>query len=241
MPGTRPCQLVHPMPRSIDQLRPCPYKRAASGPVLDGRLAVICGVAPWNGPDCQNPRSIPAKTAHPEAFDETDLSTQPTGAQASARFSGQNGDPGRSQGYCRSQSSRTQAAFGLNGRDCPALTGAVILDRLRSRSDYLATAKGARAFRPSFVLQARRREDAAAPRFGFTVTRKVGNAVLRNRVRRRLKEIARLGAADAADGMDYVLIGRADAANQPFAAMAADFSSALRAVVKGRPQRDGAH
>ena len=119
------------------------------------------------------------------------------------------------------------------------------MDRLRSRSEYLAAAKGVRAFRPSFVLQARRRDNLkAAPRFGFTVTRKVGNSVLRNRIRRRLKEIVRLEGTRASSGMDYVLIGRSGAANQPFADMAGDFAAALNIVAAAadkRPSsRDGA-
>lgn len=108
------------------------------------------------------------------------------------------------------------------------------MERLRSRSDYLKVARGTRAFSPGFVLQARRRAAAGEPRFGFTVTRKVGNAVTRNRIRRRLKEIVRLGEGQAAPGMDYVLIGRRDAASRPFAMMAADLAATLRTVTGRR-------
>ncbi len=65
--------------------------------------------------------------------------------------------------------------------------------------------------------------------FGFTVSRKVGNAVERNRVRRRLREIVRLSDAERMRrGHDYVLVGRRAALELPFARMAQDFEGALR-------------
>ena len=68
-------------------------------------------------------------------------------------------------------------------------------------------------------------------RFGFTVTRKVGNAVVRNRIRRRLREVVRLaGEKDAAPGMDYVLIGRPAALTLPFDRLIADLTSGLAAL-----------
>src|SRR5262249_51436601 len=62
---------------------------------------------------------------------------------------------------------------------------------LRQRTEFLAVAAGAKVPASSFVLQARRRDDKEPPRVGFTVSRKVGSAVERNRVRRRLKEAVR--------------------------------------------------
>ena len=80
---------------------------------------------------------------------------------------------------------------------------------LTRRSDFLAAAKAARAGTPSFTLQARERGDADPPRFGFTCSKKVGNAVARNRAKRRLREVARLVLCpEARNGWDYVLIGR---------------------------------
>jgi ribonuclease P protein component len=105
------------------------------------------------------------------------------------------------------------------------------MERLRQRADYLAAAKGVRAPAAAFVLQARRRDDARAARVGFTVSKKVGNAVERNRVRRRLKEIVRLSAGERMlAGYDYVLIGRREALSLPFARLAADLTSALRRI-----------
>ena len=86
-----------------------------------------------------------------------------------------------------------------------------------------------------FVLQARKRSRDGAARIGFTVSKKVGKAVERNRVRRRLREMVRL--ADASwlrPGHDYVLVGRRAALKLPFARMSEDFEGALRRVHEGR-------
>jgi len=93
------------------------------------------------------------------------------------------------------------------------------------------------------VLQARRREDAGPARVGFTVSKKVGNAVARNRVRRRLKELVRLTAQGRVQaGHDYVMVGRRGALTVPFARMAEDFATALGRVHAGpaAPRRDAA-
>ena len=66
------------------------------------------------------------------------------------------------------------------------------MERLRQRADFLAAATGVKIPAAAFVLQAKRRGDQGPARFGFTVSKKVGNAVERNRVRRRLREIVRL-------------------------------------------------
>jgi ribonuclease P protein component len=102
------------------------------------------------------------------------------------------------------------------------------LDRLTSRRDYLAVAKGRRAGRPAFLIQALARPAEGPPRFGFTVTRKIGNAVVRNRVRRRLREAVRLiGHSAATPGTDYVLVGRAGALDRSFDRILADLAGAL--------------
>lgn len=80
-----------------------------------------------------------------------------------------------------------------------------------------------------FLLEALDRGDETAPRVGFTVTKKVGNAVVRNRVRRRLKEAVRLHAAgDMRPGSDYVIVGRADVLTAPFAEIGAELSRRMR-------------
>ena len=111
------------------------------------------------------------------------------------------------------------------------------MERLRQRADYLAAARGARAPAGGFVLQARDRREAGPPRIGLTVSRKVGNAVERNRVRRRLREIARLvipaqGRAD----LDYVLVGRQAALGRDFALLQGELVEALKRVKALAPQ-----
>ena len=109
------------------------------------------------------------------------------------------------------------------------------MERLRQRADFVATAAGAKAAAAAFVLQARNRQDQGPARFGFTVSKKVGNAVERNRVRRRLREIVRLsGAIRLRVGHDYVLVGRRAALELPFSRMAQEFEGALRRVHGGR-------
>ena len=103
------------------------------------------------------------------------------------------------------------------------------MERLRKRSDFLAAATGGKVPTAGFVLQARARVESGPIRIGFTVSRKVGNAVERNRVRRRLKEIVRLSAATGLlSGYDYVLIGRRAALSLPFDQITEDFKRALR-------------
>jgi len=105
------------------------------------------------------------------------------------------------------------------------------MERLKQRADFLAAAAGAKAPTAGFVLQARERGDSGTVRIGFTVSRKVGSAVERNRVRRRLKEIVRLtGPTRTRAGHDYVLIGRRAALHLAFDRMIEDFDGALRRI-----------
>ena len=111
----------------------------------------------------------------------------------------------------------------------------ITMDRLRKRADFLAAAKGGKAPAAAFVLQARRRADDGPARVGFTVSKKVGNAVERNRVRRRLREIVRRHAGLLPQaGHDYVLIGRKAALAMPFGRMVAEFTGAMTRLHKPR-------
>jgi len=109
------------------------------------------------------------------------------------------------------------------------------MERLTQRADFLAAAKGAKVSGDAFVLQALERRDAGPSRFGFTVSKKVGSAVERNRVRRRLRDVVRRSAAlPSSSGHDYVLIGRRAALTIPFEAMMADFAGALNRIHRKR-------
>lgn len=110
------------------------------------------------------------------------------------------------------------------------------MERLKVRRDFLNTARGSKWAAPGLVLQARRRSKVPAEndlpaRIGFTVTKKVGKAHVRNRAKRRLRaaaaEILPLGAKP---GYDYVLIGRAGTITRPFCDLKTDLLTALSRV-----------
>jgi ribonuclease P protein component len=107
--------------------------------------------------------------------------------------------------------------------------------RLRRRPDFQRVARGRRAAVEAFTLQAIRRQEQengpTGPRVGFTVTRKVGGAVERNRIRRRLREALRAaGPLEAEGDHDYVLVARREALARSFAALIEDLRRAFRAV-----------
>jgi len=109
------------------------------------------------------------------------------------------------------------------------------MERLKRRSDFRAVAQaaggGARVHASAFILQARARGKAGPPRVGFTVSKQVGNAVERNRVRRRLRELIRLAPPAALSAShDYVLIGRRAALKVAFDAMMKELGGALRRI-----------
>lgn len=107
------------------------------------------------------------------------------------------------------------------------------MQRLKKRAEFLAAATGRRQAKKTLVLQMacqKAPDDASdrVPRFGFTVTRKVGPAVIRNRVRRRLKAAVGAMSPDAArPGVDYVLIGRRETLAAPFERIVADLGAAM--------------
>lgn len=117
--------------------------------------------------------------------------------------------------------------------------GRVAVGRLKRRPDFLLVAEARRKCATAgLILQARRRvgdAPAALPeglvRVGFTATRKIGNAVARNRARRRLKAAAdRVMALEAAPGHDLVVIARQATLSRPFALLLADLRHALGRV-----------
>ena len=123
------------------------------------------------------------------------------------------------------------------------------LHTLRVRREFLAVAKGDKQVRRGLVLQARQRDvkartdldDASNPssdantviRFGLTATKKIGNAVIRNRTRRRLRVLAHeILSAHGQPGYDYVLIGRAATKHRTWDGLRTDLRSALKKIHK---------
>ena len=110
------------------------------------------------------------------------------------------------------------------------------MERLKRRKDFLAAAVGVSVPTPGFVVQQRQRGDGGPARVGFTVSKKVGGAVERNRLRRQLREIVRLSAATGLHaGSDYVVVGRRAALGIPFVRLTEDFTAALKRLEKRRP------
>jgi ribonuclease P protein component len=113
------------------------------------------------------------------------------------------------------------------------------LSVLQRRADFLAANRGLRVARPGFVLLTRP-NGGQGRRYGITVTKKIGNAVVRNRMKRRFRELLR--AALPEHGLpdhDHVLIGRAGGVERDFATLAQELSAALSraAAGKGDPPR----
>lgn len=152
--------------------------------------------------------------------DEAHLSTEQPGPRTPARLSPSQRDGRRPQDSERSPRARPQEAKRL-----------IIL---RKRSDFLAANAGKRASGPGFVLLVRDRADGdPAKRVGFTVTKKIGSAVVRNRMKRRLRSLAReMLPTGGFPGADHVLIGRAGGIERDFAMLRQELARALEKLRK---------
>lgn len=112
------------------------------------------------------------------------------------------------------------------------------MNRIVKRADFLAAAKALRANAAPFSLQARDRQDSAGLRLGLTVTKKVGNAVERNRIRRRLRAAARAVLPQAGkEGFDYVVVARRAALTADFSALTGGLENTIKQVHKTRRSR----
>lgn len=118
------------------------------------------------------------------------------------------------------------------------------IGRLKKRSEFLKVAAArSKWVTPGLILQERPRTAPSLDpdiRVGFTVSRKVGNAVHRNRARRRLRAaVQAVLGAHARPGTDYVLIGRRGTLERPYGALCDDLRVALKRVGTSRPRRAG--
>src|SRR4051794_5949093 len=147
--------------------------------------------------------------------DEAHFSAEQPGPQAPARLSRPHGDAGRPQGAERAPRPRPQEAQRLT--------------TIKKRSDFVAANAGRRAATPGFLLLVRDRQDSdAAIRVGFTVTKKIGGAVVRNRMKRRFRALAReVVPANGFPGSDHVMIGRARGIEREFGLLRSDLAGAL--------------
>ena len=123
-------------------------------------------------------------------------------------------------------------------------SGKRVIGRLTNRKEFLAVQKGLRLRGPYFLLEVAERQSGDGPaRVGYTVTRKQGNSVERNRIRRRLREGVRCHAAlPFSDRHDYVLVARRDALDASFAELEAalekriaDAGKQIRKFAKTKP------
>jgi ribonuclease P protein component len=147
--------------------------------------------------------------------DEAHLPAEQSRPQASARVPGPHGNRGRPQGPQRPPRARPQEAQRLS--------------TIKRRADFLAANGGLRATTPGFILLVRDRQDQdPAMRVGFTVTRKIGGAVVRNRMKRRFRALAQeIVPAKGLPGADHVMIGRAKGIEREFALLRSELASAL--------------
>jgi ribonuclease P protein component len=147
--------------------------------------------------------------------DEAHLPAEQSRAQAPARLPGPDGDRRRPQGSGRAPGAGPQDPLRLSS--------------LTRRADFLAANRGRRAPMPGFVLLVRPRDDGDATiRLGITVTKKIGGAVVRNRMKRRFRSLAReILPGNGVAGADHVLIGRQGGLERDFALLKTELQSAL--------------
>jgi ribonuclease P protein component len=151
--------------------------------------------------------------------DEAHLPAEQSRPRTQARVPAPHGDPRRTQDpQCAPRPRPGQAQR---------------LITIRKRSDFLAANSGKRATTPGFILLVRNREDNdPAIRVGFTVTKKIGGAVVRNRMKRRLRALAReIIVPKGIAGADHVMIGRARGIERDFQAMRGELRGALERLV----------
>jgi ribonuclease P protein component len=152
--------------------------------------------------------------------DEAHLPAQQPRPQAASRVPQPHGDGRGPKGSERPPRARPQEAQRLT--------------TISKRADFVAANAGKRATTPGFILLVRDRKDSdPRMRVGFTVTKKIGGAVIRNRMKRRFRALARdIVSAKGFAGADHVMIGRAKGIERDFAAMRTELANALDGLRK---------
>ncbi len=178
---------------------------------------------------------------------ETHIPTKQSSSQTSPRLSVADGYEKRSEGTCAPPRQGPQASERLSNETSDSSTGSPVVsarvERLHVRREFLFVAGGHDERRKSVVVQARQRtDDSKRVRAGFTATRKIGGAVVRNRAKRRLREVAqRLLPHFGYPGADYVFIARRDSGEIDWQRLLDDAESALislrSSLESGKPPR----
>jgi ribonuclease P protein component len=152
--------------------------------------------------------------------DEAHLSTEQSRPRPASWLPSADVDGGRSRGDSCPSQSRPQETLRLK--------------TISARKDFLAANTAKRAPMPGFVLLVRARADSdSTKRLGITVTKKIGNAVVRNRMKRRFRALARdVIVADGQPGADHVLIGRADGVERDYGLLRAELAKALQKAAR---------
>jgi ribonuclease P protein component len=167
--------------------------------------------------------------------DEAHLSAEQPGTQAASRVPRPHGDGRRPQHPARAPRPRPQVAERLSepAKDAGQEKGRAILT-IGKRADFLAANKGRRMAMPGFVLLVHDRGDGdPAKRLGITVTKKIGGAVVRNRMKRRFRALAReLLPKQGMPGADHILIGRAGGVERDFGKLREEMAKALRKIAQ---------
>lgn len=155
--------------------------------------------------------------------DEAHLSAEQLGPRSSSRLPPSHEHAGWAHHHPRSPRPGAQEAVGLTPDTLTTLT---------RRADFLSANRSRRIATPAFVLQVRPRDDGdLAKRVGFTVTKKIGNAVVRNRCKRRLRALAReVLSALGRPGADHVLIGRSECPTRDYVIMRGELEGACRSL-----------
>ena len=172
--------------------------------------------------------------------DEAHFSAEQPGPQAAPWIPRPSGYGRRPQDIACPPVAWPQEPERLNQPEAVRTPAQAPLGVIRKRADFLACNRGKRQPMPGFVLLVRDRKDGnAAMRLGITVTKKIGGAVVRNRMKRRFRALARqiLPRAGFA-GADHVLIGREGGIERDYALLASELEKALRKISRKEP-RDG--
>jgi ribonuclease P protein component len=148
--------------------------------------------------------------------DEAHLPAEQSRPQAASRLPQPDGDRRRPQGAECPPRARPQEAQRLT--------------TIRKRADFLAANAGLRAPTPGFILLVRDRKDSdPSMRVGFTVTKKIGGAVVRNRMKRRFRALAReVVPSNGFPGADHVMIGRATGIERDYGSLRNELAGALK-------------